>query len=283
LEILIFYILANILFCAFILLIIYSAYLAIKKKKDIKFWTRSFLIAGIGCVFFLGISLMGGVSGIASDVFKEQQSVSRAEIEEFLEKDKTDVFVNKVSDLLRYLPIPLDCDFAAASLLRNAKNQGFRAGVADVQFSGIWWGHMMVAFETKDKGKIFVEPYTDEIIEQGSTQLLINGEFYTVNYRIFDNDLGRSYYVTFKDYPYEISIFDDNRDGKIDDFLRDHVIVSDNDNDINIHISPPISKDDSARGSVDVGDIFGIKLIPESVNQLLKEAESITWQLTAVK
>jgi len=283
LEILIFYILANILFCAFISLIIYSAYLAIKKKKDIKFWTRSFLIAGIGCVFCLGISLMGGVSGIASDVFKEQQSASRAEIEEFLEKDKTDVFVNKVSDLLGYLPIPLDCDFAAASLLRNAKNQGFRARVADVQFSGIWWGHMMVAFETKDKGKIFVESYTDEIIEQGSTQLLINDEFYTVNYRIFDNDLGRSYHITFEDYPYEVSIFDDNRDGKIDNFLRDHIIVSDKDDDINIHIGPPISKDDSARGSVDVRDIFGIKLTPESVNQLLKEAESIIWQLTVVK
>ena len=114
-------------------------------------------------------------------------------------------------------------------------------------------------------------------IEEGSATLMIMGQAHDVTYKVFDDNFGRHYYVYFEDIPYEISIFDDDRNGKMDSFI-DHVIVSDKDDGIDIHVGLSIIEG-RPYGNVYVGDVFKIKLTPESAEQLLKEAESIIRQL----
>jgi hypothetical protein len=79
------------------------------------------------------------------------------ELMEFLARDKT--------DLKPYIKDEYICSDFSADVNINAELEGIRAAWVVVKFppSGLYWGHALVAFETIDKGLIFIEPQLDEI------------------------------------------------------------------------------------------------------------------------
>lgn len=84
------------------------------------------------------------------------------ELQEFLSRDQTDTHLFISGEYVCF-------DFAAA-LNNNAEASGIRA--AYVRIRSKEWSHAVVAFETVDKGLIFVEPQSDKDIE------LVVGETY---------------------------------------------------------------------------------------------------------
>jgi len=84
------------------------------------------------------------------------------ELQEFLTRDKT--------DSNPYIKDEYGCFEFAAELNNNAEANGIRAGYVSIR-SKNWW-HAAVAFETIDRGLIFIEPQSDMEIK------LVVGELY---------------------------------------------------------------------------------------------------------
>ena len=77
------------------------------------------------------------------------------ELREFLEHDKTD------SNL--YIKGVYMCADFAADLNNNAERRGIRAAYVIVRARA--WSHALVAFETVDRGIVFVEPISDTYVK----------------------------------------------------------------------------------------------------------------------
>ncbi|MCL0091718.1 hypothetical protein M1N59_00390 [Dehalococcoidales bacterium] len=78
------------------------------------------------------------------------------ELMDFLRRDKT--------DLKPYIKGEYTCSNFSADVNINAELEGIRAAYVILRFAGEdVRGHAIVAFETVDKGLIFIEPQTDEI------------------------------------------------------------------------------------------------------------------------
>jgi len=95
----------------------------------------------------------GSKEGVARRV--ELSNPTHKEMREFLAGDKTDLKPYIEGEYVSF-------DFAV-ELNNNAEANGIRA--AYVAILSKEWGHGMVAFETIDRGLIFIEPQTDKEVE----------------------------------------------------------------------------------------------------------------------
>jgi len=99
--------------------------------------------------------------GIASLFRKEApvrvnlSNITHRELREFLAEDKTDAN--------RYVPGEYICFDFAAELNNRAETKGIRAAYVRIRFQE--WGHAIVAFETVDRGLVFIEPQSDREVE----------------------------------------------------------------------------------------------------------------------
>lgn len=99
------------------------------------------------------------------------------ELEEFLAYDKTNL-KSYIEDEDKYA-----CFNFAGEVNNNAELEGIRAALVLIYFRN-YVGHAIVAFQTVDKGLIFVEPQSDEIVK------LVVGESYQplVDEQVGDDD-----------------------------------------------------------------------------------------------
>ena len=89
--------------------------------------------------------------GVARRV--ELRNPTHKEMWEFLTHDDTDANPHVVGEY--------ECVDFSAQLINNAKANGTRA--AYVHIGAEKWAHALVAFETVDRGLIFIEPQTDDV------------------------------------------------------------------------------------------------------------------------
>ena len=92
----------------------------------------------------------GSKAGVATRV--ELYNPTHKEMREFLARDKT--------DSNPFIKGEYVCFDFAAELNNNAEAEGIRA--AYVRIRSKKWGHAVVAFETVDRGLIFIEPQSDK-------------------------------------------------------------------------------------------------------------------------
>jgi hypothetical protein len=81
-------------------------------------------------------------------------SVTWAELVSFLEKDHT--------NWNPYIPGKYTCLDFSTDLVANATQHGFKAWIVAVDFTDGGLGHAFVAFETIDRGIVYVEPQADD-------------------------------------------------------------------------------------------------------------------------
>ena len=84
------------------------------------------------------------------------QNPTYQEMKIFLTQDTT--------NLNEYTPDEYVCTDFAASVNNNADAEGLRCAIVDV-FYPEGYGHTIVAFETTDKGLIFIEPQFDQEVQ----------------------------------------------------------------------------------------------------------------------
>ena len=96
---------------------------------------------------------IGSKEGVASLV--ELRDPTHKEMREFLTGDETDSNPYVVGEY--------NCIDFSAQLSNNAEANGIR--VAYVRIRAREWGHVLVAFETTDRGLIFIEPQSDREAE----------------------------------------------------------------------------------------------------------------------
>ncbi len=95
----------------------------------------------------------GSKEGVATRV--ELSDPTHREMREFLTRDNTDSNLYVVGEYV--------CNDFAAQLDNNAEADGIRAAYVRIR-SKNWW-HAVVAFETVDRGLIFIEPQSDSAVK----------------------------------------------------------------------------------------------------------------------
>jgi hypothetical protein len=95
----------------------------------------------------------GFKEGVATRV--ELRNPTHKEMREFLARDET--------DSNPYVAGEYNCVDFSAQLSNNAEANGIR--VAYIRIRAKEWGHVLVAFETADRGLIFIEPQSDREVE----------------------------------------------------------------------------------------------------------------------
>ena len=85
---------------------------------------------------------------------KAYRNPSYQEMKDFLRRDKTDQHIYAGA---------YDCENFASDVCNNAEAEGIRAAVVVLEYEE--GGHDIVAFETTDKGLIFIEPQKDEEVK----------------------------------------------------------------------------------------------------------------------
>ena len=95
----------------------------------------------------------GSKEGVATRV--ELRNPTHEEMREFLARDETDANP--------YVAGEYNCVDFSAQVSNNAEANGIR--VAYVRIRAKEWGHVLVAFETVDRGLIFIEPQSDREVE----------------------------------------------------------------------------------------------------------------------
>lgn len=78
------------------------------------------------------------------------------QMKDFLRLDRTNLNVYKVGSYPDY-----DCDNFASDVCNNAEAADIRAAVVAIEYENSGQGHAIVAFETTDRGVIFIEPQSD--------------------------------------------------------------------------------------------------------------------------
>ncbi len=95
----------------------------------------------------------GSKAGVATRV--ELSDPTHREMREFLARDKT--------DSKPYIKGEYVCNDFAAELDNNAEADGIRAAYVRIRSKGLWYA--VVAFETLDRGIIFIEPQSDKEVK----------------------------------------------------------------------------------------------------------------------
>ncbi len=101
----------------------------------------------------------------------ELRDVTYEEMRLFLDKDKTD------SNKFRITPFVFfnyDCSNFAKDLKRNAIRRGIRCAGVVIKSKGGNWQHALVAFNTTDKGIVFIDPQLDIEVE-----VAVGAEYYS--------------------------------------------------------------------------------------------------------
>ena len=108
----------------------------------------------------------GVIAGVGSGY--DLRDPTYQEMKQFLAQDRTNS--NK------YIEGEYTCSDFAADVNNNAEAQGFRCALVEVKYSDDR-GHALVAFQTVDKGLLFIEPQYDEQIkiEVGKSYTQLNG------------------------------------------------------------------------------------------------------------
>ena len=106
---------------------------------------------------------IGYKEGLPTDVVLRNPTYK--ELMDFLARDKTDLKPRIKGEYV--------CEDFSAEVNNNAELEGIRAAFVVMEYPQPP-GHAIVAFETVDKGLIFIEPQTDERVEQ----LVIGKRFY---------------------------------------------------------------------------------------------------------
>jgi len=87
----------------------------------------------------------------------EERNPSYKEVIRFIKEDKT--------DLNPYIPDQYDCYNFAVDTDNNAERSGIRCAYVYISIVGPKYdAHALIAFETRDKGLVFIEPQTDDVM-----------------------------------------------------------------------------------------------------------------------
>lgn len=82
------------------------------------------------------------------------RDITKSELLKFLKNDKTDKIEHNET---------FDCENYAAVLKQNAFNKGYQCYIVLIEFEES--AHVLNAFNTTDKGFLYVEPQTDDIVD----------------------------------------------------------------------------------------------------------------------
>jgi len=111
-------------------------------------------------------SLQTSLTAAASQVAALQNQLSSSNIladptyasmEAFLASDKTDQNT--------YNATTYNCVNFSADVIANASKQNIRCAYVNIDFGNILSGHAIVAFDTTDKGMVYIEPQNDCIVQ----------------------------------------------------------------------------------------------------------------------
>ena len=91
-----------------------------------------------------------------SQTGKVYKNPTYQEMKDFLNRDTTNLHTYGGS-----APGAYDCENFASDVCNNAEAAGIRAAVVGLDYENANAGHVIVAFETTDKGLIFIEPQSD--------------------------------------------------------------------------------------------------------------------------
>lgn len=80
-------------------------------------------------------------------------------------KEAMDFIARDQTDKNEYIEGEYTCLNFAADVNRNAEAEGIRCAVVFIEFKGRREGHVLIAFETLDRGLIFIEPQTDKEVK----------------------------------------------------------------------------------------------------------------------
>jgi hypothetical protein len=111
-------------------------------------------------------SQLGSVQSTLSDLQSNYERMTKGyayvfndptydQIEKFLETDKTD---QNTYNIKTY-----NCQNFCADVITNAAKQGVRVAYVSIDFKDS--GHAIIAFNTLDRGLIYIEPQTDEEVD----------------------------------------------------------------------------------------------------------------------
>lgn len=100
------------------------------------------------------IGMEGGSTEGAADRRVELHNPTYEEVMEFLDRDDT--------DSRHYIKGAYVCRDFATDVNNNAESEGIRTAYVRIHTEG--WSHVIVAFETVDRGLIFVEPMSDTMV-----------------------------------------------------------------------------------------------------------------------
>jgi len=108
---------------------------------------------------------IGVLAGVGTGY--DLRSPTYSEMKEFLKQDLT--------DHNSYIENKYTCSDFAADVNNNAEQQGFRCALVELKYPGER-GHAIVAFNTVDRGLIFIEPQYDKevIVEVGQSYSKLN-------------------------------------------------------------------------------------------------------------
>jgi hypothetical protein len=87
----------------------------------------------------------------------QQHDPLYSEVATFIANDRTDE--------LPYDDENFDCDNYVELINNNAENQGIRCALVIIYFYDSNAGHALVGFNTADKGMVYIEPQTDDWVE----------------------------------------------------------------------------------------------------------------------
>jgi len=79
------------------------------------------------------------------------------EVASFIANDKTDEISYDIENF--------DCQHFSKTVNDNAENRGIRCAIVIIYFEETNTGHMIIGFNTTDQGMVYVEPQSDEWVE----------------------------------------------------------------------------------------------------------------------
>jgi hypothetical protein len=128
------------------------------------------------------------LTDIKEDLFQVNQSLQEnsSELEKLKSGDKFELHdptYNEVYNFIAsdktnektYVEDVFDCEHFSQMINNNAENLGIKCAIVVVYFQETNTGHMIVGFNTIDNGMVYIEPQTDEWVEN----LVAGNEYWT--------------------------------------------------------------------------------------------------------
>jgi len=120
----------------------------------------------------LFITDRGNIITYAREQIQEWKNPSYEEMETFLRKDTTDLHV--------FIQDTYECKQFCFDLIRNARNNGIRAGYVTLS-NPVGDDHAIVCFQTTDQGYVFVEPQLDVQIPANEMKTMLENRYYSMD------------------------------------------------------------------------------------------------------